>query len=55
MKKIGGFLAFLAFFALSCTGYVAKQETYRPAESQSWWGSDPTCAPGCPAGRGAKW
>jgi hypothetical protein len=27
-----------------------SRSMYRGYESRSWWGSDPTCSPGCPTG-----
>ena len=27
-----------------------SRSMYRGYNSRSWWGSDPTCSPGCPAG-----
>jgi hypothetical protein len=28
---------------------------FRADETPSWWGSDPTCAPGCPPGASGRW
>lgn len=56
-------LAALAFILLTwllapgcATGEQAVSSSmYQGYESRSWWGSDPTCSPGCPPGQGGSW
>jgi hypothetical protein len=54
MKKLVVLLVVLSWLSLSCaTGNEAyvRAGSYSPNET-SWWGSDPTCSPGCPPGQG---
>jgi hypothetical protein len=33
----------------------AEQSTVTPHSHPTWWGGDPTCSPGCPAGQPGRW
>jgi len=57
MKKVLVILVALSCLMMSCaTGSEVYVEA-RPwtMDSQTWWGMDPTCSPGCPPGRGGSW
>lgn len=57
MKKMIVLLVALCCLIMSCATGVQEspQFTTRPFDSKAWWGMDPTCSPGCPAGQPSGW
>ena len=57
------FMTILAMFmlvellALSCAPRTTVSTTMSPNPfyESSWWGTDPVCSPGCPAGIPHRW
>lgn len=57
MKRCLIILAACSLFLLACATPTPQTRRVEPDPfyKQSWWGMDPTCAPGCPVGQGGAW
>jgi len=57
MKKWVIILAALCCLIMSCATTTPQTRRVEPDPfyKQSWWGMDPTCAPGCPSGQAGGW
>ena len=48
-------LAWLLAAGCATEGKYPQHMNPRPFYNDSWWGSDPVCSPGCPAGLSGRW